>query len=205
LARNIDSPDAQAAARNLAQAAGEGATRGIVGAIAQQDTAAVTRVIAQQLAPVISQSIGQQVRESISAAMTDENGQRLQRWFHGLLNEEVFPRVREVLRQSAADALLVATRPDVEPAVVQNSHNLSLGATVGSRDGLIQLGVLDKDGGFTPAARVMLWGVGGMMALIAVATVALLVVLIMIAMALRRRSFSLPATGTTLAAVESPA
>ena len=176
-----DAPDAQAEAHAIAEAIGSGFVTGTVRA-SRENSSMIEQLIREQLGP----AIGDTVRQQLKPAMDVSTRERLMTAVHDLLQQEIVPAIRQAWDQGAADTLLIPTRPEMRPAVVQNAQNLSAGAAFGSREAMIQFGLLSNSGGLTIGAKVLLYGVVVVLALIGVAAAAMIIVLAMLAASLRR-------------------
>ena len=171
----------QSDANAMAEMIGDGATKGALTQLRRDGMPMLQDLCNSQVNPAIDNLFVNHIRPILRDFFRDDIG----------------PAIINILRESAADALKVAVRPDNAPAVVQNARNISSGATMGSHDAMIQLGLLTPDGAITPSNRLLFWGVLGLVGLIGLVTVALLVVLVMIAMSLRRGRIALSITSVS--------
>ena len=81
----------------------------------------------------------------------------MQELIHGLMQEQIIPTIRQLLSDSAADAIKVSASADVQPAVTSNARTVSMAAIAGPRDALIQLGVLSDNGRTTLPVLIAMW------------------------------------------------
>ena len=179
--RAIADPDSRAAARTMADAVGDGAVTGAARAM-RENGPELARAVREEIGPTLAEAL-RQTLSPLLKQFSESFGPAL----HDFLQREVAPTVRQIWDQGAADALLIPTRPDVSPAVVQNARNLSLGTGLGTNDSFIQMGLLSKSGGMTGKAKAMFWGVAVVVALVGLCAGAGLVVLTMTAVGLWRQ------------------
>ena len=175
------SDEAQARVHSMAEVIGDGAIRGAVQA-SKDDAPMIGQLIREQLGP----AVGDAVRQQVGPAWERMSQERFTTVVHDLLRQEVVPAVRQAWDQAAADTLLIPVRPDVSPAVIQNAQNLSVGATYGTHDALIHLGVLSTSGDLTVKAKALLWGGTALLGLVVLMFAALLAVLTLIAVGIWR-------------------
>ncbi len=163
-------PQSRQDAAAMAETVGDAATHGIVTAF-QRDGG-----------PVIDRATGQRLGPAIDSVLYDHVRPALSNFFH----DDIAPTVVEILKESAENALKVAVKADVQNAVIQNSVNLSKGATFGSHDAAIDLGLLRRDGSLTLKTRAFFWSVAVLIVLAGLVAVGFLVVLSMLAVSIRR-------------------
>ena len=132
----------------------------------------MNRLSTDQLGPAVGTIMSQQVRPVL----------------RDYFNQDVAPTITEILKESAANALKVPTRPDVSPDVVVNANNVVKGATLGMRDTAVDMGLLTAQGSMTLGTRAFLGALGAVLILTGLASVALLIVLTMTALKLRREA-----------------
>ncbi len=139
--------------RLVSQCVAEGATQGVMNSLVNQNPVVVRHFIADELITPVTLALDRQVNQSIDAALNDNNQTKLEDLTRRMM-QQIVPPVRQLLSDSAVDAIKLSARPDVQPAVSSNARVMSEGATAGPRDALIQLGVLNENGHITTAVRV---------------------------------------------------
>ena len=171
------SAQSRADAGAMAQTIGDQTVKGALTAIDRDGGTLLNRFTLDQIGPAIGAVLRQQIRPVLKE----------------FFDQDIAPTVVHILQESAANALKVTVRPDVAPDVVINASNLSKGATFGSHDAAIDLGLLTKEGSLTPGARALFWGVVTVVLLAGLVAIGFLVVLTIIAVKLRRGSNPLQA------------
>jgi hypothetical protein len=143
----------------------------------------MSRAAARESGPVVARI----VRDRFDPIL-DDVARRLGPALHDVLQQEVEPVVRDLVAECVRDTLKMPVRPENSPDVVANAHNVSLGAGQGTHDALVNLGVLDPSGRWSPPVRLALWGGTSLLALLGLATLLLLYIRIRIAWSQWRRA-----------------
>ena len=167
-------PEAQNGARAITRATSDGAMQGAIDALKEHGPV-LKDVIVNQFGP----AVGEALRQQITPWVQELRRQNFRGDIHAVLQEELAPTARQLWDQGAKDTLLIPTQPDIAPAVVTNSRNLSKGAGFGSHDAMIELGVLNSAGNFTLHLKLALWGGVVIAVLIGIAAAASIVLLVM--------------------------
>jgi hypothetical protein len=164
-------PEERAQVRAVAEAAGDGFVSGM------------SRAADREAGPVV----GRMMRDRFDPIL-DDVARRLGPALHDVLQQEVEPVVRDLVAECVRDTLKMPVRPENSPDVIANAHNVSLGAGQGTHDALVNMGILDPSGRWSPPVRLALWGGGTLLALLGLATLLLLYIRIRIAWSQWRRA-----------------
>lgn len=140
--------------RALSESVGEGFLQGMI-AVLNKEGPELSKTIRTQLGPIVRELI----REQIAPAV------------HDMIQQQLSPAILEVWRQGAVDTVKLSVRPDIQPDVIQNAQNASLGASRGTHDALVNAGLIDPAGGLSTHVRFFFW---------AGLTVGLLIVLLLL-------------------------
>ena len=90
---------------------------------------------------------------------------------------EQSPAVLELFRQGAVDTLKLSVRADLQPDVVRNAQNASLGASRGSHQAMVESGIIRPDGSLNARVKMYVWLALAAVGLMAVSMFSLLVLL----------------------------
>ncbi len=190
-------PQSRVDAHAMAESVGDGATHGVVGAVRREVGPDLQRFVHDQLGPAVNDAVAEVAddvrpalrglfREDVGPAVDEAMDRHLRPALRDFFHDDIAPTVVEILKESAANALKVPVRPDVSPAVIQNASNLSLGASLGSHDGLIRLGMLEPDGSLTVKTRLFFGTIAAVVVLAGLVAVGFLIVLTLFAISIRR-------------------
>ena len=146
-------PQFQAGERALAESIGEGAVDGMI-TVLNKRGGDIGDTVRKQLGPIVQE----------------------------LIREQIAPAVLEMVRSGAIDTLKLSVRPDLQPDVVRNAQNASLGASRGTHEALVQSGVLAPDGDLAPHLRLYIWVVAAAAGVLFLAMLSLLVMLNLLAL-----------------------
>jgi hypothetical protein len=135
----------------------------------------VTSAFERDAAPMIERLMRNDLMPAMNQATKDQLRPAIQSWIRQDLN----PAIRQIVSEMAADALIIPTRPEVAPAVVQNARNVSKGGSYGARDFAIETGIITPTGGLTTGMKILGLCVFGLFGLIAFAAVVILIVSVM--------------------------
>ncbi len=127
-------------------------------------------------------AVGDMVRRQVGPIMQDLIKEQIAPAVHDVIDHQLSPAVLGILRQGEVDTLKLSVRPDLQPDVIQNAHNASVGASQVTHDALVNAGVVNDSGQLTAHVRLYLWVavVGGI--LVVVAMLSLLVTLNLLAL-----------------------
>jgi hypothetical protein len=149
----------------MSEAIGEGFVTGMI-TVLNKEGPALGDTIRKQLGPIVQELI----REQIAPALRD------------MLKDNIAPAALQVWKEGAVETLKLTVRPDLQPDVVRNAQNASLGATRGTHQAMVESGVLAPDGQLSTHLKIYLWTGGVAVGLILLASFSLLVLLNLIAL-----------------------
>ncbi len=150
--------------RLVAETAGDGFMTGVARAAERDGTPAVDRLLRQQVDPAVDDI----VRNRLGPALNQ------------LLVQQVAPAARQLVAECVRDTLEMPVRPENAPDVVANARNASIGASLGTHQAMIELGVLEPSGQFSAHTRLTIWGGTILLALLGLAALTLLVLRILL-------------------------
>ena len=153
-------PQFQAGEAKLAEAVGEGFIRGLL-KVADKEGPGLGDRLRRQLGPMLRELL----REQVAPAVRE------------VIEEQVAPTILKVWREGAVDTLKLTVRPDLQPDVIQNAHNASIGASRGTHEAMVESGLLSPNGGLSGHIRAYLIVGVGALAVIALSAFSLLVLL----------------------------
>ena len=165
----------------LSEAIGEGFVTGMIAVINKQGPA-IGDTVRTQIGP-ITQMI---IKEQLAPAIADTIRNQIAPVITDTLQHQLAPAALQVWKEGAAETVKLTVRPDIQPDVVQNAHNASLGASRGTHDALVESGFLTPTGELAPHVKLYLWTVIVLVAAGVVLLFSLLVILNVLALSILR-------------------
>ena len=153
-------PQFKAGEEAMSEAIGEGFVGGMI-TVLNNKGPALGDTIRKQLGPIVQELI----RDQIAPAVKD------------MLEKQLAPAALQVWREGAVETLKLTVRPDLQPDVMQNAQNASLGATRGTHLAMIESGILAPSGELNPHVKFYLWVVLVTLGAIIIAVMCLLLML----------------------------
>lgn len=164
-------PQFRAGEQAMSESIGQGFVQGMITVFNKQGTA-IGETVRRQLGPIVQEMI----REQIAPAARD------------MIEKQLAPAALQVWREGAVETLQLTVRPDLQPDVMKNAENASIGASHGTHQAMIESGILTPLGNLNPQLKLYFWTVIIGVALILIALFCLLVLLnLLVLHHLRRR------------------
>jgi hypothetical protein len=133
-------PQFRAGEQAMSESIGEGFVKGMI-TVLNKEGPAIGDTVHRQLGPIV-QSL---IRDQIAPAVRD------------MLQEQLAPAALQVWREGAVETLKLTVRPDLQPDVVQNAENASIGASKGTHQALVDSGFLTASGDLNPHVKLAAW------------------------------------------------
>ena len=177
-----DNPKFREGEMKLSEAIGEGFVTGMITVINKQGPA-IGDTVRTQIGP-ITQMI---IKEQLAPAIADTIRNQIAPVVADTLQHTLAPAALDVWKQGMVETLKLTVRPDIQPDVIQNAHNASLGASRGTHEAMVEAGLVSPSGGMSPEVKVYLWVITVGAGCISLALFTLLVILNVLAISIWRR------------------
>jgi hypothetical protein len=162
-------PQFKAGERAMAEAIGEGFVEGMI-TVLNKDGPALGDTLRRQVGPIMQDLI----RDQIAPAVRD------------VLRDQVAPLALQVWKEGATETLKLTVRPDLQPDVMLNAKNASIGASRGTHEAMIEAGILTSSGDFSSGIVFYFRTAAAIAVLIVVALLSLLLMLNLLVLYHRR-------------------
>ena len=122
-------------------------------------------------------ALGDTIRRTVGPIMQDLIREQIAPALHDMLQQQLAPLALQVWKEGAVETLKLTVRPDLQPDVMQNAENASVGASRGTHRAMIESGVLTPSGDLSPHIRLYLGIIIVAVCLMVVALLSLVVML----------------------------